>query len=373
MQVRLLSLQWKFLAMKLFLCPSEFLLDCGELFAAEEISSGSSFSPWSGEVLDLPVSDVAALDQIAMEDPRLYHGVLDKASAVNWVRFLPHNQLCNETNILVHCGPLGEPIFTTIRTIYQGDRLVATYKELREELKIPAVLLLRVTLYHKYVERAIEDGPCNLTRRIPVRPNSQGCHSPISDSSLDRTSEGSLSGTESPKLCDVGSPVIIPNPLDFSFPLTYSSQMNVKSIKNKRLLPCDTCGKEFDRPSLLERHIRTHTGERPYVCDFCNKGFSTSSSLNTHRRIHTGEKPHVCKTCGKCFTASSNLYYHRMTHVKEKPHPCEKCTRSFATPGDLRNHMKSHGLHPNLICNPNIYKFETSQSKCEQYLTNFVI
>ena len=112
----------------------------------------------------------------------------------------------------------------------------------------------------------------------------------------------------------------------------------------KAMLPCDTCGKEFDRPSLLERHIRTHTGERPYKCDFCNKGFSTSSSLNTHRRIHTGEKPHVCKVCGKCFTASSNLYYHRMTHVKDKPHPCEECPRSFSTPGDLRNHMKIHSM-----------------------------
>lgn len=86
--------------------------------------------------------------------------------------------------------------------------------------------------------------------------------------------------------------------------------------KPKKMLPCDFCGKCFDRPSLLNRHLRTHTGERPHVCDVCNKGFSTSSSLNTHRRIHSGEKPHECGVCGKRFTASSNLYYHRMTHIK---------------------------------------------------------
>ncbi|PTB49870.1 hypothetical protein M431DRAFT_152935 [Trichoderma harzianum CBS 226.95] len=57
-----------------------------------------------------------------------------------------------------------------------------------------------------------------------------------------------------------------------------------------RVAPCKYCNKEFKRQEHLERHIRTHTRERPFGC-VCGRTFSRPDLLNRHRRLSQCSNP----------------------------------------------------------------------------------
>lgn len=89
------------------------------------------------------------------------------------------------------------------------------------------------------------------------------------------------------------------------------------------------CARRFACSYQLERHLRNHTGERPFSCPHCHRRFSRSDHLKTHVRTHTGERPFVCHMpgCGKRFARSDELTRHaRGVHYKnskssESPSP----------------------------------------------------
>ncbi|ORX85758.1 hypothetical protein K493DRAFT_291446 [Basidiobolus meristosporus CBS 931.73] len=54
--------------------------------------------------------------------------------------------------------------------------------------------------------------------------------------------------------------------------------------KEKRTHLCPFCSRHFRRRHDLHRHIRLHTGERPYSCSICTKSFYRTDALKRHYR-----------------------------------------------------------------------------------------
>ncbi|MCL4140011.1 UNVERIFIED_CONTAM: hypothetical protein GTU68_022920 [Idotea baltica] len=70
------------------------------------------------------------------------------------------------------------------------------------------------------------------------------------------------------------------------------------------------CGRVFKLSGDLNRHLRTHTGEKPYQCPECFKKFTRASTLRCHLRIHTGEKPFPCSRCSYHAVRREHLIQH---------------------------------------------------------------
>ncbi|XP_049274287.1 zinc finger protein 211-like [Rhipicephalus sanguineus] len=92
----------------------------------------------------------------------------------------------------------------------------------------------------------------------------------------------------------------------------------------------------------MKKHIRVHTGERPFQCHLCPQSFSQRSNLIRHLRAHRCERPHKCHLCSQSFSRRSTLKDHLNTHIGDQLHKCPLCPKTFVLQNTFYKHFRKH-------------------------------
>ncbi|KAF2797624.1 hypothetical protein K505DRAFT_397785 [Melanomma pulvis-pyrius CBS 109.77] len=135
-------------------------------------------------------------------------------------------------------------------------------------------------------------------------PSTHSAHSSISSASYNGGyyNEGSVTDYSSAsESVDLSNSRTLPRPnglMGANIPPAPQSMMSQFSSKvsssSQKKHKCKICDKRFTRPSSLQTHMYSHTGEKPFACEVegCGRHFSVVSNLRRHRKVHKGEGLH---------------------------------------------------------------------------------
>ncbi|KAJ8360902.1 hypothetical protein SKAU_G00174270 [Synaphobranchus kaupii] len=86
---------------------------------------------------------------------------------------------------------------------------------------------------------------------------------------------------------------------------------------------CPYCSFSAMHQCILKRHMRSHTGERPYPCDVCGKKFTRREHMKRHTQVHSKDKKYVCKVCGRVFMSAASV---GIRHGSRRHGVCTDCS-----------------------------------------------
>ncbi|CAG7734312.1 unnamed protein product, partial [Allacma fusca] len=126
--------------------------------------------------------------------------------------------------------------------------------------------------------------------------------------------------------------------------------------KTKSGYRCTHCQKKFWKKILFQRHVRTHTQERPFKCDHCNLSFNNQAKMNRHMFVRSGSV-YKCNFCELKFCFGISLTKHVKTSHGDDISDAPALPVMFNHDEDdksiVGHPMSEEPLDETLICDPN--------------------
>lgn len=130
--------------------------------------------------------------------------------------------------------------------------------------------------------------------------------------------------------------------------------MNDFTVIRKKF-KCPYCSFSAMHQCILKRHMRSHTGERPYPCEICGKKFTRREHMKRHTLVSARPGPGLSESQAEAARAaleaadenrprcSGSL---RQVHSKDKKYVCKVCSRVFMSAASvgIKHGSRRHGV-----------------------------